>query len=80
MSKQAKGSIENPNIRASAKSGLNRFILQQSWEKFFELLELIQKTQAKFVCEVCKTEFHADMLPLIFRNMDKRNNPYLLVS
>lgn len=60
MSKQAKGSIENPNIRASAKSGLNRFILQQSWEKFFELLELIQKTQAKFVCEVCKTEFHAD--------------------
>lgn len=39
MSKQAKGSIENPNMRASAKSGLNRSILQQSWGKFFELLE-----------------------------------------
>lgn len=39
MSKKAKGSIENPNMRASAKSGLNRSILQQSWGKFFELLE-----------------------------------------
>ncbi len=39
MSKQAKGSIENPNMRSSAKSGLNRSILQQSWGKFFELLE-----------------------------------------
>ena len=39
MSKQAKGSIENPNMRASAKRGLNRSILQQSWGKFFELLE-----------------------------------------
>ncbi len=39
MSKQAKGSIENPNMRASAKSGLNRSIMQQSWGKFFELLE-----------------------------------------
>jgi len=26
-----KGSIENPNMRASAKRGLNRLILQQSW-------------------------------------------------
>lgn len=90
MSKKAKGSIENPNMRASAKSGLNRSILQQSWGKFFELLEyklkrnggeLIRinpkntsltcsccghiskenrKTQAKFKCEVCKTELHAD--------------------
>jgi len=39
MSKKVKGSINNPNMRASAKSGLNRSILQQSWGKFFELLE-----------------------------------------
>ncbi len=26
-------------MRGSAKSGLNRSILQQSWGKFFELLE-----------------------------------------
>ena len=26
-----KGSVENPNMRASAKSGFNRSILQQSW-------------------------------------------------
>ena len=39
MSKKAKGSIDNPNMRASAKSGLNRSILQQSGGKFFELLE-----------------------------------------
>ncbi len=39
MSKQAKGSVENPNMRGSAKRGLNRSILQQSWGKFFELLE-----------------------------------------
>ena len=39
MSKKTKGSIENPNMRSSAKSGLNRSILQQSWGKFFELLE-----------------------------------------
>ena len=39
MSKKAKSSIENPNMRASVKSGLNRLILQQSWGKFFELLE-----------------------------------------
>jgi putative transposase len=39
MSKSAKGSIDNPNMRSSAKSGLNRSILQQSWGKFFELLD-----------------------------------------
>ena len=39
MSKKAKGSIDNPNMRSSAKSGLNRVVLQQSWGKFFELLE-----------------------------------------
>ncbi len=39
MSKKAKGSIAEPNMRASAKSGLNRSILQQGWGKFFELLE-----------------------------------------
>ena len=39
MSNSAKGSIENPNMRSSAKRGLNRSILQQSWGKFFELLD-----------------------------------------
>jgi putative transposase len=39
MSKKTKGTIDNPNMRASAKSGLNRSILQQSWGKFFEFLE-----------------------------------------
>ena len=39
MTKVAKGSIENPNMRASAKSGLNRSILQQGWYIFFEMLE-----------------------------------------
>lgn len=39
MSKSAKGSIDNPNMRSSAKRGLNRSILAQSWGKFFELLE-----------------------------------------
>jgi len=39
MSKKAKGSVENPNMRASAKSGLNRSITQQSWGMFFTMLE-----------------------------------------
>lgn len=39
MSKQAKGSVENPNMRASAKNGLNRSITQQSWGMFFAMLE-----------------------------------------
>lgn len=39
MSNSAKGSIENPNMRSSAKRGLNRSILHQSWGKFFELLD-----------------------------------------
>lgn len=39
MSKQTKGTIENPNMRASAKRGLNRSILQQSWGRFFIFLE-----------------------------------------
>lgn len=39
MSKKAKGSIDNPNMRASAKSGLNRSILQQSWGILFNYLE-----------------------------------------
>ena len=61
MSKKAKGSIDNPNMRASAKSGLNRSILQQSWGKFFELLEykLIRnggqliKVDPKFTSQKC---------------------------
>lgn len=39
MSKQAKGTVENPNNRAKAKRGLNRSILQQSWGRFFQFLE-----------------------------------------
>jgi len=39
MSKKAKGTLTNPNMRASAKAGLNHSILQQSWGKFFEMLE-----------------------------------------
>jgi len=39
MSKKAKGSVENPNMRASAKSGLNRSITQQSWGMFFTMLK-----------------------------------------
>lgn len=61
MSKKAKGSVENPNIRASAKSGLNRSILQQSWGKFFELLEYklernggeLIKVNPKFTSQEC---------------------------
>jgi len=66
MSKKAKGSIENPNMRASAKSGLNRSILQQSWGKFFELLdyklkrnggELI-KVDPRFTSQKCSSCGH----------------------
>jgi putative transposase len=39
MSKSAKGTVENPNMRSSAKSGLNRSILEQSWGKFFQFLD-----------------------------------------
>ena len=38
MSKSAKGTIELSK-QSSGKRGLNRSILQQSWGKFFELLE-----------------------------------------
>lgn len=66
MSKQAKGSIENPNMRASAKSGLNRSILQQSWGKFFELLEYklkrnggeLIKVNPKFTSQKCSNCGH----------------------
>ena len=61
MSKQAKGSVENPNMRASAKSGLNRSILQQSWGKLFEQLEYklkrnageLVKVNPKFTSQKC---------------------------
>jgi putative transposase len=61
MSKKVKGSIENPNMRASAKAGLNRSILQQSWGKFFELLEYklkrnggkLIKIDPKFTSQKC---------------------------
>ena len=39
MSKSAKGTIDNPGQNVKAKSGLNRSILQQSWGKFFKMLE-----------------------------------------
>ena len=68
MSKQAKGSIENPNMRASAKSGLNRAILQQSWGKFFELLEYklkrnggtLIKVNPKFTSQKCSSCGHTE--------------------
>ena len=61
MTKKAKGTIDNPNMRASAKSGLNRSILQQSWGKFFELLEYklkrnggeLIKVNPKFTSQKC---------------------------
>lgn len=39
MSRKAHTSIDNPNRRSSAKRGLNRSILQQSWGRFFEMLD-----------------------------------------
>jgi len=68
MSKQAKGSIENPNMKASAKSGLNRAILQQSWGKFFELLEYklkrnggtLIKVNPKFTSQKCSSCGHTE--------------------
>jgi putative transposase len=66
MSKKAKGSIENPNMRSSAKSGLNRVILQQSWGKFFELLEyklkrnggVLVKVDPKYTSQKCSNCGH----------------------
>lgn len=63
MSKKAKGSIENPNIRARAKAGLNRSILQQSWGKFFEMLEYkldknggeLIKVDPKYTSQTCSS-------------------------
>jgi putative transposase len=48
-------------MRSSAKSGLNRSILQQSWGKFFELLEYklrrnggqLIKVEPKFTSQKC---------------------------
>ena len=68
MSKQAKGSIESPNMRSSAKSGLNRSILQQSWGKFFELLEYklkrnggqLIKVDPKFTSQKCSCCGHIE--------------------
>lgn len=39
MSRKAHASIDNPNMRLSGKRGLNRSILQQSWGRFFEMLD-----------------------------------------
>jgi putative transposase len=66
MSKKAKGSIDNPNMRASAKSGLNRSILQQSWGKFFEFLEYklkrnggqLVKVDPKYTSQKCSCWGH----------------------
>jgi putative transposase len=68
MSKQAKGSIENPNMRARAKRGLNRSILQQSWGKFFELLEYkldrnggkLIRVDPKFTSQKCSCCGHTE--------------------
>jgi putative transposase len=61
MSKKAKASIENPNMRASSKRSLNRAILRQGWGKFFELLEYklernggsLVKVDPKFTSQKC---------------------------
>jgi len=61
MTKKAKGSIDNPNMRSSAKRGLNHSILKQSWGKFFELLEYkltrnggkLIKVDPKFTSQKC---------------------------
>jgi putative transposase len=68
MSKQAKGSIENHNMRSSAKRGLNRSILQQSWGKFFELLEYklernggkLIRVDPKFTSQKCSCCGHTE--------------------
>lgn len=39
MSKKSKGTLEIPGKMVAQKSGLNRSILQQSWGRFFEILE-----------------------------------------
>ena len=39
MSKSAKGSIETPGTNVSAKSGLNKSILDQGWGEFRRQLE-----------------------------------------
>jgi len=66
MSKKAKGSIDNPNMRSSAKRGLNRSILQQSWRKFFELLDYklrrnggqLIKVDPRFTSQKCSSCGH----------------------
>ena len=68
MSKSAKGSVDNPNMRASSKRGLNRSILQQSWGKFFELLEYklernggkLIRVDPKFTSQKCSYCGHID--------------------
>lgn len=39
MTKNAVGTIEQPNIASAAKRGLNRSIAKQAWGKFFAMLE-----------------------------------------
>ncbi|KIM05286.1 MAG: hypothetical protein KU29_09900 [Sulfurovum sp. FS06-10] len=66
MSKKAKGSIDNPTMRSSAKRGLNRSILQQSWGKFFELLDYklrrnggqLIKVDPRFTSQKCSSCGH----------------------
>jgi len=68
MSKSAKGSIDNSNMRSSAKRGLNRSILQQSWGKFFELLEYklernggkLVRVDPKFTSQTCSCCGHIE--------------------